>query len=237
MRVDIVVDTKGVLTGLERLSRQVPFAISKAMNESLKGAQKDIRATLPGHFTLRRKQFVERTVKITEFATKRKQVARLAVDPTRDILAKFEEDTRKQGQEGKSLAVPIDARPSETALVPKRLQIKALQLRPVVGRNGKRQLKGAKGTYTITTPRGTYVIQRVNRTERPVFYVRDRNGVLRQERQKRVTRAETKVLYAFKKSVPIKPTLGFVKTGTAAVDRLWPGAMRTAFDEAERTAR
>lgn len=217
LRTEIVVNAKDVLSGFERLSRQVPFAMSRAVNATLKGAQGDIRQTLPGHFTLRRKTFVERTVKITQFANKRNIAGVLAIDPTRDFLAKFEEDTVKAGQGGKSLAVPLigGARPQESAVVPKALRLKNLQLRPVQGRKGKARLEGLKGTFTVTTPRGTYVLQRQGKRK---------GGAVR-------------VLYAFKKTVPIQPTLGFVKTATKGIDQRWEQEMWVAFDEAERTAK
>lgn len=239
LKAEFIVDAGGVLSWTERLSRQVPFAMSRAVNATLKGSQGDVRQTLPGHFTLRRKTFVERTVKITQFANKRNIAGVLAIDPTRDFLAKFEDDTVKSGQGGKSLAVPLigGARPAETAIVPKALRLQALQLKPVQGRKGKARLEGLKGTFTITTPKGTYVIQRTGGFKRQTFTFTDRDGSQRTGKMKRQRISTTRVLYAFKKTVPIQPVLGFDKTARKGIDQRWEQEMRTAFDEAERTAR
>lgn len=217
LKVTITVDAAGVLSGLDRLSAQVPYALAQGINNTLKGAQADIRATLPGHFTLRHRPFIERTIKIVQFAKKGNQVGILAVDPTRDFLAKFEEDTTKTSLTGKSLAVPLigGARPQPTSVIPTRFQIKNLKLRAVRTASGKVMLKGELGTFVLKGATNTLILQRLGSGKN----------------------SRVKVLYVFKRSVPITPDLGFIATATKGIDARWPFEMAAAFDAAVATAR
>lgn len=130
MNITISVDAKAVLTDLQAMSNQVPFATSKAINRTLEQSQQGIRQHLNtgGYFRLRRKEFVERTIKINreDFATKRKLEGTIRVDPTRDVLAKFEEDREKRPRDGSHIAVPIEAKRNKAEVIPRAQRPKAL---------------------------------------------------------------------------------------------------------------
>ncbi|MEP6744359.1 MAG: hypothetical protein ABJB33_02600 [Gemmatimonadota bacterium] len=184
------------------------------INNTLKKSQTAVWGTLAAYFTLRRRTFIERTIKITEFAKKTSLSATLAVDPTRDFLAKFEEGGTKVSTQGKSLAVPIAARPNKSALIPPRFQIKNLQLTSVTNKNGKVTIQGARGTSLIRTGHGAFILQRFGRGGK-----------------------QTRVLYALERSVPIPATLGFDKVVRATIDEVWEGECGAAVERAISTAK
>lgn len=128
MNIQITVDPTEALTYLQTLSRQLPFATSKALNVSANRAQQAIRANVQKHFTLRRPQFVLNTIKINsaDRATKTKLDVTIRVDPERDFLAKFEAGGIKQAREGKSIAIPQDVRRNKADIIPKAQRPRAL---------------------------------------------------------------------------------------------------------------
>lgn len=129
--VKIEVSTKAVVGMLRHLHRdQMPFATSLALNQVANDVQAAIRQSLPQHgFTLRRKAFIDRTIYRqpgVDFATKLKLSSGVRIHPQRDVLAKFETDTVKRPQAGRSLLVPIEARKGKGAIVPRGLWPAAL---------------------------------------------------------------------------------------------------------------
>lgn len=208
--LSIKVDSKAVLGFFDSLSKQAPYAISLGINNVMKLGQRREQEHLGQAFTLRRQQFIERTVKILAFANKRTLTGVVGIDPTRDLLAKFEEGGRKTPRQGTALAVPVEVKRNKSDIVTKNMRIRALELRPVRSKAGKVQLKGKYGTFTIKTPTGGAILQR--------------------------TRGQVKVLYAFKRSVPIPKNLEFTQHILSAVDE-WPRLMGEAWDQAVRTAK
>jgi len=92
---------------------QLPFATSKAINDSAKGGQVVQRAHQRAIFEVRRPDFVDKAVKISKFANKKQDVpeARMRVEPPggrkrADVIDKFETDRTKRARFSKSLAVP-----------------------------------------------------------------------------------------------------------------------------------
>lgn len=141
MRFDIQVDSKDVTESLAGLSRQMPFAMSKALNDVANDAQRSIQDTLAQHFILRRPDFIKRTIKRNreDFATKEKLVAVVRVDPQRDILAKFEDGGTKTPQSGKAIALPTEAvRRTKAQIISK-----AQRPRPLIA-SGKAFSKGGR---------------------------------------------------------------------------------------------
>lgn len=122
----ISVDTRAVERLTATVSKQLAFAVSKAMNETVKAAQAAERAALPGKFTLRRKPWVEQSIKISTFAKKTALTAVLEVDPTRNVLAKFEAGGDKVGRSGGRVAIPIDVRRNKSDIVPRTRSVRAL---------------------------------------------------------------------------------------------------------------
>jgi hypothetical protein len=144
--IAITLDVSGATQFIDRVGRQIPFAASKAVDRVTKGAQAAIRASLPGHFLLRRKAWIEGSIKILKFPTKADPSAVLGIDPTRNVLSKFESQTRKTAARGK-LAVPLAARPTPMAIVRADLRPKAL---------------GAKA-FPLTVGGKQYLVQRLQR--------------------------------------------------------------------------
>lgn len=195
---------------LRTTARQIPFATAKAINDTLKQAQEAVRHGIEQRFTLRRPQWVLRTVKINrgDFATKRKLEGKLQIDPNRDVLAKFERGGIKRPQEGRHLAVPIEAKRTGSGVVSRAQLPKKLEFRQLPGG----QIVGRKKTFLV---RGVGIFQRYGR------------------------RAASKVrmLFAFVRQVPIPPDLRFVETARAVVRRRFDDNFRKAWDFALRTAR
>lgn len=205
------VDAREVLGFFDGLSKQAPFAVSLGINNVMKlGQQREI-AHIRGAFTLRRPQFIERTIKILQFANKRTLTGVIGIDPTRDVLAKFEDQGIKRPTSGSALAVPIQVKRGKTDIVVKRMRVRALELRPVRSKTGKVTLKGKYGTFTVKTPQGGAILQRTGK-------------------------GQVKVLYAFKRSVPLPKNLEFTQQIVSAVDE-WPRIMGEAWDHAVRTAK
>lgn len=112
MKIDIQVDEGNITESLAGLSGQMRFAMSKALNTTATDAQRAIQDSLTAHFTLRRPDFIKRTIKRNkdDFATKENLVASVRVDPDRDFLAKFEENSEKVPTHGrKVIAIPTEA--------------------------------------------------------------------------------------------------------------------------------
>lgn len=224
MNLTIRVDARSALGFLNSLSRQAPFAISKAVNDLMVHGQRRVQAGLSEHFTLRRRTWVERTVKVQRWANKRSLVATVGIDPTRDVLAKFEAGGVKRPA-GKALAVPVEVRRGKTGIVVKSLRVRELQLRAHRTASGAVQLKGLKRTFAVKGPTGGAILQRVGRR-------RKGTTTLAQE----IAAGKVRVLYAFKRSVPIPASLHFYQTFQDDAKE-WPRFMAAAWDAALRTAR
>lgn len=218
MKITVTANTKkaeDMLTAL--VQKQIPYALSRATNAVAKDVQAAVRAELPGHFILRRKGFIERTIKILKFSNKRDRpiATTIGTDPRFNFLAKFERGGTKQGAGGGSLAVPQvgGARRTIRSVVPSSLRIPALQLRKHTTAGGKVQLKGLFRTFTVKTATTALVMQRVGK------------------------RGLTKVLYAFKRSVPIRPMLGFYRTAEQVVGGMWVRRASESLRDAVKNAR
>ena len=110
MNINVQVDDKAVTDALKDFAKQIPFAMSKALNDTANDVQRSIQDSLSQRFTLRRPDFIKRTIKRNreDFATKTKLEAIVRVDPTRDILAKFEEGGTKRPTKGTAIAIPTE---------------------------------------------------------------------------------------------------------------------------------
>lgn len=129
MRYDIQVDAKDVIQGLKGLEGQMRFAMSKALNDTANDAQRAIQDSLSQRFTLRRPEFIKRTIKRErkDMATKDNLVAVVRIDPTRDVLAKFEDGGTKTPTSGKAIALPTEAvRRTKAQIITKTQRPKAL---------------------------------------------------------------------------------------------------------------
>jgi len=209
--ITIKVDAKDALRFMDTLGKQGVFATSKALNDTANDGQQSVRARIANEFTLRRRQFILRTVKRErgiyprgDFAHKTKLAARVRIDARRDVLAKFEEDKTKRPVSSHRLAIPIEAKRTAKGIVSKRERIKSLGLHREGGR--------------IVGPKG------VRKSGDFIFKWTKRLG--------------TRLLFKLQRAVPITShRLHFVDTFTRKVKRKWPSNMRKAYERAIKTAK
>jgi hypothetical protein len=227
IRIDAA-NTQNWIRGLFR--DQLPFATSKAINDTASDVQKAIRAGLQERFTIRR-PWVTQGITLRR-GTKTDLTATVAVDPTRRFLNKFEQGGTKTGTAGQPVAVStIIQRGSPTLparyLYPKNL---GLQMRRGVTGNllahhgGKRgvqlksQLQGAHRTFVLT--RNMFGVNV------PGIYQRFGPG-----------RHDFRLLWVYKDSVPIPASLRFASTARETVNAVWAQRFNEAWAYAIRTAK
>lgn len=221
--LQIKVDARQVLGVLGSLSRQAPYAISVGINKLMESGQAAQRAHDRDIFTVRREQFIDRTVKILQFAKKQTLTGIIGIDPKRDVLAKFEAGGLKKPR-GSMLAVPIAVRRNKSDIVVKTMRVRELRLTPYTTKHGTR-LRGLQRTFTVKTAKGGAILQRVGR--------KPKGTTLAEE----IAAGSVRVAYAFKRSVPIPADLKFVDTMTKTAEREWESKMLAAWDQAQATAK
>lgn len=157
MKIDIQVDATKIIDSLRGMEGQMRFAMSKALNDTANDAQKAIQDGLGQRFTLRRPEFIKRTIKRErqDFATKEKLEAVVRIDPARDVLAKHEAGGTKTPTKGRAIALPTEhVRRTKAQIIGKAQRPKALlasgkaftkagQLMARVGRGAKALLRVA----------------------------------------------------------------------------------------------
>ena len=210
--LDVDFDSRDTSRWLGSMAKQTPFALSVAINDTLKDAQKVQRAHQRRVFTVRRPQWIDRSVKIKPFATKRTLTGTMAIDPpggkrTSDILAKFESGGRKQVREGRHLAIPIEARRTKAGIVSRRNRPKGFRFKRV-----GRSIRGERRTFIIA---GVGIFQRVGRRKN----------------------SRIRMLYRFKTSVPIDRRLDFIANAERVVQQMFDRNFDRAFDRAVATAK
>lgn len=203
-----------VQTMLRTLPANALFGASVGLNRTANEMQDAIREGLGSRFTLRRKAFIQQTIYRKpgpdgDFATKDRLVAGVRINPERDILAKFEAGGQKTPREGKSIAVPLGARPSANAIVPTKYTLKALFF-------GQQSFLNQASTILSTRQRGRRRIL-VKRTARDDVFVR--NGIVFQSPANH--KGKPKALWVFKPATKLPDSLQFVATAfRVARDRL-----------------
>lgn len=212
INVDLLYQDATAVALVQAIDRQLPYATSRAINTTLEQAQRAVQTSLSTHFLLRRRQFIERTIKFetADRSTKTKLVGTIRVDPARAYLAKFEEGGSKRPTRGGFLAVP-DPAIAGASVVPARLRPRALQLLRLPGR-GRIKALGLLGTFLVQTRSGGQgILQRTGR------------GV--------------RVLYWFQKAVRLPSSLRFVATATYVAQRTLEPNFQQALANALATAR
>jgi len=101
--------SKEVEDFLAAMPGKAHFGASMGLNRTANEIQDEIRAGLDNRFTLRRADFVKKTIYRKpgeDFASKNKLNAAVRVHDERDFLAKFEKGGTKTPRTGKALAIP-----------------------------------------------------------------------------------------------------------------------------------
>src|SRR5574343_512360 len=233
LRVEI--NTDDVLRFLGALESQIPYATSVAINNTLNDIQKAERAHVRETFTVRRPDFIDRSIYIArdDRARKDKLTGTVRINPSRDVLAKFEEDTVKRGQGGRSLAVPI-IRDGQPGLVIRRgdaISVKNLMLAAAAARGGKRLSRtNRKRKEPVAVDRKRVFLIKSRKTGSHLLVERTGPGVHGRFDNSRV-------LWAFRKEVPIEPNLHFREIAREVALRTWQENAADAIDLAIRTAR
>ncbi|KKN35919.1 hypothetical protein LCGC14_0778900 [marine sediment metagenome] len=209
--LDVEFDSRDTQRWLGKMAKQTAFALSVAINDTLKDAQKVQRAHQRRVFTVRRPRYVEQAVKIKPFATKRTLTGTMAIDPpgskrTADILAKFETGGTKRPR-GRHLAVPVEAKRTKAGVVSRRNRPKGFKFKRV-----GRSIRGERRTFIIPS---IGIFQRVGRRKN----------------------SQIRLLYRFKTSVPIGRRLDFIANAERVVQQMFDKNFERAFDRAVATAR
>lgn len=239
-------DPKPLITAMNGMDAQMPFAVMRSLNETAVQFQQDERRLMDAEFTIRR-PWVKQGIKIDrgDFATKNKLEVRIHISKDRDFLFKFERGGirvprggRSKGigvQGAKGLAVPVAARSSPTTVIPAGKRPRAFHFHAVqaskltklirgqslsgaVGR--MRVFEGDKRTIMLQSANGTGVIlQRVGRSKK---HGRTDPGLI--------------VLYVLRTRTRVPADLHFTQTARATFAKQWPISFTKWWNEAVRTA-
>jgi hypothetical protein len=158
MQVDVrVTGLDQTVKALQLSPGQLARATADSTNATALDFQKAQRERMGGRFTIRRKQWAERNVKVTHFAKATETPIHTTVaieapgDATRsDILSKFEETGTKKARGGGELAIPDQARRSKADVIRSDQRPKAFGFREIGS--------GSKGTVFVGKNRTFMVI-------------------------------------------------------------------------------
>lgn len=123
--IRVAVDTAELEKALGNLKSEIPFALARAINDTLLDIQKKQIENINDRFTIRRPNFVKKSVKITKFSKKQDLDGEIAIadvggKSTKDILGKFEKGTTKKSRTGGKVAIPSEfIRPDRGRVVSK----------------------------------------------------------------------------------------------------------------------
>lgn len=236
MALEVSVESNIGLVGalLKGTGRQLPFAMKVAINETAKDFQKSETNRIMRVFTIRRRTFAKRAVKIKPFATKQSLEATVSIDPPggqarADIFAKFETPSIKRPRSGSRLAVPKDVRRTKTGIISRSKRPRSFQFQRV----GK-ALRGKQRTFLIRLPGGRGgIFQRTG----PRGRRRGGRAMASSISTRRQFDARIRTLFRFTPQARIDDRLEFVETGKKTVRAEFPKNFHQAFEKALATAR
>lgn len=164
--ITVSVDTVEVIAWARELFQdQIPYATAKAINATALDFQRVQRRHQEEIFTIRRKQFFDRAVKISTFARKDSPTAVVGIDPPggqsrADVITQHEEGGTKL-PEGKSLTIPDAAKRTQGGggIIRKRDRPRAYDFKRVSTRGATEVMKGNRRTFLIRNADGSGVIR------------------------------------------------------------------------------
>lgn len=193
MNINLTTNASKVQKAMQGLSRQMPFAMSQALNQTAKDVRKQIvERTYPQSFTVRNKRFAGTMFRI-EFASKRKLSAAVFDRLGRDYMAMQAEGGTKLPR-GRNIAIPGRANQrTATGKIPR-----ARQPRQIInsGKAYKTTLRG--GQQAIVQPQGRgkvkrlkvmYVLEQTARIPKRFDFYEDANSVGRRRFDKNFSKA------------------------------------------------
>lgn len=239
---DIIARVEGaedVRRYLARAADQMPFVQSLSLNRMANEIQLAIQDGLPSRFTLRRPEFIRRTIYRRPGAwpqgdnsTKQELTAAVRIHPDRNLLAKFEEGGVKTAAGG-MLALPT-LRLGAPGMIITRSSPYHLRSLPQDLFGGKASTiadikfvsKNRKSAKAYTS-----LIKRREKSGKRVFGT-IKNGVpMILER----VGEKLRVLWTFRKQVTIEQRLGFFDTAQKRLDLGWDRTLLAAMDKALET--
>lgn len=215
-----------VLSGLRKAQTRMRFAAVNALNATGKAVQAAEKVRLRRVMQLRKPGFMEQQVAVIRkaeggsgFASVRDErfEVRLQVgQKPRLLLAGFEQGAARPPFKGKSVAIPLvgGARPSKAASVPESLWVQRLALRR--RSSGSKKRPGHSGSAPIVGLLGTYIVPKV--------------GIL----QHIAGQARGRLLYLFKRSMRLRPILGWMRTAIETAQRDFPAFLQREIADAIR---
>ena len=222
---------------LKLAGRRITRALSDAIADTLKSAQVTQRRAMTTQFTIRRAQFRDLSVKITEFPRADRLTGELAIRSPgaadrSNIFGKFEAGGTKRPRSGTFIAVPIVGGPAK----PTARSIVKPQWKPSA-------LLGAG----VTTPTGGRAFLRGTRGGGKVLLIEDavggrtKSGRLRRAKPGQpamIGPRPLRAVFLFVKQAPIPAELDFVRTVTREIRTSWqPNFARRWADQQARATR
>lgn len=212
MSVTIRIDTSKVAQNLDALAaKQIPFALSLAINRLGEQGQQAERQRFAQVFTERRKDFLERegVKRLGPAATKNNPSVTFGPSARADFLFKFEQGGQRPTRSG-SIMIPVDAKRNKKDIVNAANRPRALI--------ANKTSKGAGGVFLLTTQRGKLA---------PGLYQRTGRG----------GRGGVKLLFAREQKAIIPPSLHFVQTFSTIAKNQWATTFDAALKQAIATAK
>ena len=245
--ITVHVDAKAALGRLHAIAeRQVPFAVSLALNRLANDVQAAEREGLRKHFHLRRTAFNLRGIKILKQDRANRTTWRVIVQvaPEVNYFDKFEEGGYKLPHDGKFVWVP--SREFKSKIIGAGDPLHPKNLTFTKGKGG--QMKGSERTFMIRGPRDLLVLQRVDRRlnkkglKRAMAMTLDtlKSGQGPSQKGEMYSLKRTagvRLLYTLKARVAIKAQLEFVPQARAVIASTWEMHAQRAMNEALRSAR
>lgn len=223
-------------------AKQLPFAVSHALNRTAVDAQGAMQRHLQAAFTLRREAFILRGIKIerADRSTKTNWRVIIQVAPAVDFLIRAEEGDDHVPAHGKWLW-----KPNKDVFQGKAI-MRNNPLHPANLRFDQ-HMRGPEGTFMVKTKKShqLLVLQRTARAGRGVAQSitlgarhqvgRNAAGQFAQGKViKAPRRGGVRMLYQLVERSRVPAKLEFIRTVTNAVEAAWPWEMQQAMDEALR---
>lgn len=216
MIVSVDVRDAELLLRLRNGSKRMVYAIAGAARATALEVQKVQRAGLGQRITLRDKaDFLKRQAAVITFPRPKEGVLEAAVRIGQKeglYLSGLETGFERRPRVGANVAVPVGARPTETAPIPESLYIRRLGLR----RRSSKRAGGRAGT--IAGRYGTYLVPEVG------IFQRTGSG-------------PSRLLYALHDPFRVSPRLRWLSTSRAVVERFFVPELRRQIFETLRFQR
>jgi hypothetical protein len=173
MEIHVKANVANALTRIEEVNRQIPFIISVAINTTAIKAQERVRATMRSRFILRRASFIEKSVKIRPFSTKKTLTARIQMESARadfNPWSRFEAGAPKVGQGG-NIAIPTPfVRPNERRVIAASKRPRALKNSFIINKGGEKEIAFRTGTGKRERIRVAYILRKTTRTPKLLHF-------------------------------------------------------------------